>query len=195
MSNYIPDKNPLDLEAPPAWWLAKLLEFDDSLVVIPSRQVYCYRLAQRRPPDTRTNLVHSVQGDSDSQMMKTHGLVPVTTIKAHPRWDNPLMFEDLAARMPSRNGGWAAYEKRLNELEQMKELRDRAERDDMLNVISKDSLGFYKKKAGLKTAMWTPSTPNRHRDGAPSTSNAPAIRIASKYETLEKHIKKPFSQK
>jgi hypothetical protein len=194
MNNFIKDKNPLDLAAPPAWWLKKLHEFDDSLVVVPSRMAYCYRLAQRRPPDKRTNLVHDLQGDNDSTMLRSYGLVPVTTIIATARWDNPIMFEDLASRMPSRNGGWEAYEKRLNELEEMKNLRERAERDDMLDHIAKDSLGFYKKKAGIKTAMWTPKTPARP-EPAPAFGRSASIKIAGKYDTLEKHIKKPFSQR
>jgi hypothetical protein len=194
MTNYIKDKNPLDLAAPPQWWLSKLYEFDDSLVVVPSRMAYCYRLAQRRPPDKRTNLVHDLQGDNDSQMLRSYGLVPVTTIIATARWDNPIMFEDLRQRMPSRMGGAEKFEQMLLDKEKMRELNERAAREDMLDHIAKDSLGYYKKKAGIRTQMYVPKTPNRP-EPAPVFGRSASIKIAGKYDTLEKHIKKPFSQR
>lgn len=179
MNNYIKDRNPLDLAAPPQWWLKRLWDFDDTLVVVPSRMTYCYRLAQRRPPDAKTNLIHNIQNDSDSQMLKSYGLVPVTTIKALPRWDNPLMWVDLAGRMPSRNGGAEQYEAKLLAKEREVELKARADRDDMLDQVGKDSFKFYNLKRGVRSQLWSPAT--KVRDDNKVYGKAPMIKIASKY--------------
>ena len=176
MNNYIKDRNPLDLAAPPKWWLKRLWDFDDSLVVIPSRQAYCYRLAQRRVPDKRTNLVHDIQGDNDSQMLRSYNLVPVTTIIATCRWDNPMMWNDLASRMPSRNGGAEAYEAKLLGLERQKELDELAKRDDMLDHVAKDSLKFYNLKRGVRSHLWSPNIKGSNR---PAANRSAAIRIVN----------------
>ena len=171
--NYIVDGNPLNLAGPPKYWLKRLHEFDDSLVVMPSRMGYFYRLAQRRPPDQRVNLIHSIQGDNDSNMLRRHNLVPVTTIIATARWDNPLMFEDLRQRMPSRMGGWEKFEAALLAKEAQKELDERIERDNILDVVGKDSFKYYQLKKGVRSHMWSPKTPDRSRN----TSTTPMIRI------------------
>jgi hypothetical protein len=182
MNNFIKDRNPLDLAPPPAWWLKKLWEFDDSLVVVPSRMTYCYRLCQRRAPDKRTNLVHDLQADSDSQMLRSYNMVPVTTIVANPRWDNPVMFEDLRQRMPSRMGGAEKFEAALLSKEQQVKLRERAEREDMLDQVAKDSLKFYNMKRGVRSHLWSPSVPNKPE--RPTFSKAPMIKVASQYSKL-----------
>lgn len=193
MSNYIPDRNRFNLAVPPQFWLKQLHDFDDTLVVIPSRMGFFYRLAQKRPPDAKTLMTHRLQGDSDSQMLSSYGLVPVTTIISQPRWDNPMMFEDLRQRMPSRMGGAQAYEKRLIEQEQMKDLRERADRDDMLTSMAKDALGYYKKQAGRRTSMWVPHT--KDRIAKPTFGQSAGIKIVGKYAKLEQHIKDPYSVK
>lgn len=176
MNNFIKDRNPLDLASPPKWWLKRLWDFDDSLVVVPSRMAYCYRLAQRRIPDRRTNLVHDLQGDSDSQMLRSYHLVPVTTIIATARWDNPLMWNDLAGRMPSRNGGAEAYEAKLLAIERQKELDELAKRDDMLDIVAKDSRKFYDLKRGVRSNLWSPTI----KGSKPLPSNrSAAIRIVN----------------
>ncbi len=193
MTNYIVDGNPLNLAGPPAWWLKKLHDFDPDLVVVPSRMGYFYRLAQRRPPDAKTHLVHHLQGDNDSNMLRRNNLVPVTTIIATCRWDNPLMWEDLRQRMPSRMGGAEKFEQALIAKENEKELRERADRDDMLTQVAKASKNWYDVKRGVRSNLWIPAT--KEVAEKPTFGSGPAIKIASKYETLEKHIKKPFSQK
>lgn len=182
MNNYIKDRNPLDLAPPPARWLKKLHEFDDSLVVIPSRMAYCYRLCQRRMPDKRTNLVHDLQNDSDSQMLRTYNLVPVTTIAALPRWDNPVMFEDLRQRMPSRMGGAEKYERELLAKERSVELRERADRDAMLDDVAKDSLKFYNLKRGVRSHLYSPATKNIAQ--RPTFGKAPMIKVINERQKL-----------
>lgn len=181
-TNYIEDTNPFRLQGPPQFWLQKLWDFDDSLVVVPSKQGFFYRLAQRRPPDHKARLVHHLSKDSDSEMLASYGLVPVTTIIATARWDNYLMFEDLRQRMPSRMGGAEKYIEMLEMKEQQAKLRELADRDDMLTQVAKDSHKFYDLKRGVRSNLWSPATKNVAEK--PRFGQAPRIKIASQYSKL-----------
>lgn len=157
MNNYIHDVNPFNLAGPPKWWLLKLWEFDNSLVVIPSKQDFVYRMAQRRPPDPKAKLVGDLAQDSDSRMMAQYGLIPVTTINATARWDNPLMWEDLRQRCPWRMGGAAAYEAMMDAKEQEAELKKAAVTDDRNTLVAKDGWRYYQKKAGFRSQLYSPT--------------------------------------
>ena len=118
MYNYIVDANPFKLAGPPEWWLRKLAEFDQSLVVMPSRQGFYYRLCQKRPPSLTKKLIEDLLfQESDTRMLANRGLIPVTTILSTANWDNPLLFKDLAERAPHRLGGAAKVNKMLEDQE------------------------------------------------------------------------------
>lgn len=181
LNNYITaGGNPFNLAGPPEWWLKKLHEFDDSLVVVPSKLGFFYRLAQRRPLDIKARMVHRISGDHDSNVLARYGLVPVTTIIATARWDNPLMWVDLAGRMPSRNGGAEKFEAALLMQEKERELKERLDRDDMLTQVAKDSHKFYNLKRGVRSHLWSPKTPDRSY----TPHKSAAIKIASPYSKL-----------
>jgi len=150
MKNYIPDVNRFKLAGPPKWFLAQLLEFDDSLVIVPSRQGFYYRLAQRRKlklPDHITNEV--LWKESDTQMLASYSLVPVTTIIATANWGNPILFHELEQRAPWRMGG---AEKVVNQIESRErdiELKKQAQTTEHLEYLGKDAWKLYRKKIGL----------------------------------------------
>jgi len=176
MSNYIPDENKFKLSGPPQWWLRQLWEFDNSLVVIPSRQGFQYRLAQRRPP----SLAHSVINEglfqqSDTQMLARYGLIPVTTIVATANWSNPLMFETLRRRAPWRMGGAEVVEQKIVAQEQTEALDKRKVADDYQDKLTTDGWNYYNMKRGVRSHMWSPKTPDRSRP----TVQTPLIKIAS----------------
>lgn len=176
MRNYIKDENPFNLAGPPTWWLKKLWEFDDSLVVLPSRMNYLYRLAQKRKPSPSADVVNSVlYKESDTQMLSNYNLVPVTTILATANWSNPFLFEELRRRAPWRNGGAQACIERVEADEAAAELAKRQTTDQNLSDTAKDAWGLYNKKIGLRSQMWSPKTPNRREK---PTGRAPAIVIA-----------------
>jgi hypothetical protein len=159
MTNYIPDENKFQLSGPPDWWLRRLWDFDSSLRVIPSRQGFYYRLAQKRPLTIPMKLAQdTLWKESDTRMLARYGLVPVTTILATANWSNPLMFEELRRRAPWRLGGARAVEEQLLAEEQKAELRQRADTDAMLSDSAKDAWGLYKKKIGVQSHMWIPRT-------------------------------------
>jgi hypothetical protein len=159
MTNYIPDLNRFALAGPPSWWLSKLWDFDSSLVVVPSRQDCVYRLAQRRKlnlPEKMTNDLLFKQ--SDTQMLATYGLIPVTTIIATANWSNPYLFIELANRAPHRLGGAEKVTQMVEDQEQQKELLKRMQTDEHLQYLGKDAWGLYKKKIGTQSHMYIPRT-------------------------------------
>ena len=172
--NYIVDVNPFKLNGPPKWWLRKLKDFDASLVVVPSRQGFFYRLAQRRPINAQTKLAHDILWkESDTRMLASYGLVPITTIISTANWDNPLMWNDLAERAPWRQGGADVMDKRVNELDAQRDFTKFQRTDQMLTDVSKDAWGMYRKKAGLRTSMYVPKTPEKRE-----ASKSPLIIIS-----------------
>jgi hypothetical protein len=105
MTNYYPDMNKYKLAGPPIWWLRLLNDFDNSLVIVPSRQGFYYRLAQRRKLNLPAHIVmDALFNESDTKMLARYSLVPVTTILATAHWSTN-MFHELAARAPWRMGG------------------------------------------------------------------------------------------
>lgn len=151
MYNYIVDANPFHLSGPPQWWLKKLAEFDNSLVVMPSRQGFYYRLCQRRPPSLKKAMVEAALfNESDTKMLASRGLIPVTTILATANWDNPLMWIDLAERAPHRQGGAAKVNKFLEDREFDKDMKKRKETEQNLLDRAKDGWKLYQYKTGQK---------------------------------------------
>jgi hypothetical protein len=178
MNNYIPDQNRFKLTGPPSWWLRHLWEFDSSLVVIPSRQDCVYRLAQRRQPDLRANITNDALWNmSDTQMLASYSLIPVTTIIATANWSNPLMWEDLRQRAPWRNGGADAVIKHIEGNERKKELDIAAKNDAYNDYLAKDAWRYYEMKQGLRSNVYSPKTPDRRPKIA---SKAPLIQVATR---------------
>lgn len=166
--NYIPDVNRFKLAGPPDHFLRSLWAFDNSLVVVPSRQQCVYRLAQRRkvnlPADMTTDILWK---ESDTRMLASYGLVPVTSILATANWSNPFLFEELRRRAPWRLGGAEAVNAMLEAQDQQEELDRRQKTDDHLEALSKDGWGLYNKKLGLRSHMWIPKTKPDPRPASP----------------------------
>lgn len=151
LRNFIPDHNRFKLAAPPQWWLQKLYDFDDSLAVVPSRQGCYYRLAQRRPLQLRENIVNdALFKESDTRMLASHSLVPVTTIIANPVWSE-WMFKELEERAPWRNGGADKVIKLIEGRELENELKARRATDQHLTDRAKAGWKFYQSKTGQRT--------------------------------------------
>lgn len=153
MDNYLIGPNPFYLAGPPASWLQKLWEFDNSLVVVPSVQGFHYRICQRRPLDPKAKLVNDVAREGDSLIMAQYGLVPVTTLLATAKWDNPLMWNDLAERAPWRQGGAKAYEAKLDAIEKAKKLDIALKQADMTNILARDAYKMYQIKKGTRIGL------------------------------------------
>lgn len=147
MNNYIVDVNRFKLAGPPKWWLSKLWDFDPSLVVVPSRQDCIYRLAQRRKltlPEHITN--DALFNQSDTKMLASYSLVPVTTILSTANWSDPYMFEELRGRAPWRNGGAEKVIKDIEGREFEQEQKDKIELDNKLTEISRKGYQAWRKR-------------------------------------------------
>jgi hypothetical protein len=159
MTNYIVDTNPFSLSGPPKWWLSQLWDFDNSLVVLPSRQGFYYRLAQKRRLNLGNHVVNDAMfNESDTKMLARYSLVPVTTILATANWSNPYLFEELRRRAPWRLGGAEKVTKQLEDQELKDEFDKRMKTDEHLTYLGKDAWNLYRKKIGVRSHMYIPKT-------------------------------------
>ena len=173
MTNYIPDLNKFKLAGPPSWWLRALDDFDNSLVVVPSRQGFYYRLAQRRKLSLTNDVINDVLfKESDTKMLASYSLVPVTTIVATANWSNPYLFEELRRRSVTRMGGAKKVDEMLMAQERKEQIDNLIARDDINTYLSRDAWKFYQKKIGLRSHLYSPKTSLQKVSG-------PLIKIAS----------------
>ena len=157
--NYIRDINKFQLAGPPDYFLRQLWDFDPSLAIVPSRQGFYYRLAQRRKLNLPEKVVNEVlREEADTRMLATHGLVPVTTILSTANWSNPLIFVELARRAPWRNGGADKYTQMVEDQDYKDRLDKAVQQDANLTDLAKDSWKYYQKKVGLRSHMYSPKT-------------------------------------
>jgi hypothetical protein len=105
--------------------------------------------------------------ESDTRMLASYGLVPVTTILATANWGNPYMFEELRRRAPWRLGGWEAVDRSLYDQETKDELDKRAKTDEHLTSLSKDAWKMYNKKIGLRSQMYSPTVKRKGQPAQP----------------------------
>lgn len=174
MTNYIPDQNKFKLAGPPQWWLQLLWDFDPSLVVIPSRQGFYYRLAQRRKLNLSEKMVQDALFQySDTQMLASYGLVPVTTILATANW-NPLMFQELEERAPWRLGGAQKVIQQMEDREWDDQKKLIKRNDQRMTDYAKFGWRLYQSKTGQKTFIDKTKVKM-----APENNSKPAIVLAS----------------
>lgn len=152
--NFIADVDKFKLGAPPEWWLTRLRDFDPSLVVVPSRQDCVYRLAQKRPLNLPEHIVNdALFNHSDTQMLATYSLIPVTTIMAKPNWSDPRMWRELEERAPWRMGGAEKVLTELEEAEFREETQKRLLTELNLEDRAKDGWQLLKHKQGSKVLV------------------------------------------
>jgi hypothetical protein len=152
--NYIPGTNPFHLSGPPSWFLKGLWDFDSSLVIVPSRQTCVYRLAQRRKLQLPDHIVHdALFKESDTKMLASYGLVPVTTIIATCSW-SPWMFQELHERSVHRLGGHEKVNKRQDDFERDAELKLLAQQDATNTYLAKEGWKQYRKRIGLGRTLF-----------------------------------------
>ena len=150
--NYIKGRNPFNLAGPPKHFRRALWDFDASLVVIPSITQFHYYLAQRVPkkPDLAVSVAREAMKSSpDTIQLTQHNLIPVTSILPTVNWGDPTFFQLLKQRCPDMWGGVDKYMAGVEANERKIQLAKDADIDDMLNILSKDSWKFYRKKDGL----------------------------------------------
>lgn len=151
--NYIPDN--VRMAVPPAYWLQRLYDFDDKLVVIPSRHIpFAYVLARRK--QYTAGITDKAFEDSidqpDTKMCFRYGLVPVSIIYriGSGTWSIDNIIRELKARDMWAVGG-------AEKMADIADAADKAEkakikkdiRDDMWNR-SGDAWRSYQARTGQR---------------------------------------------
>lgn len=185
MQNYLADQNKFALAGPPDWFLRQLYTFDPSLVVVPSRQGFYYRLAQRRKLNLAIKFTQDLLWqESDTQMLASYGLVPVTTILATVNWSNPYIFVELANRAPWRMGGADKVNAQIEAQEQKELLDKQAKISEHTDYLAKDSWKYYQKLIGIRSHLYSPAT----KQAASTGNKAPEVRTQNKTVKVERPI-------
>lgn len=155
LPNYIQDINPFKLAGPPQWFLRLLWDFDASLVIVPSRQTCVYRLAQRRKLNLPQHIVNdALFKESDTRMLATYSLIPVTSIMATAAW-SPMMIRELHNRSVERQGGHEVVNKRLDDLDAAEEAVIAAKNDALTTHYAKEGWKSYRKRIGLGSTIFS----------------------------------------
>lgn len=183
LPNYIVDSNPFKLAGPPDYWLQALWDFDQSLVVMPSKMGFFYRIGQRRAPRHDMKMIDDMRKeDADAIMMANHRLVPVTTLLATANWSCfPMHMEMLRQRAPWRMGGHEEVNHRLEQQDTDDEMAKQAKIDEHLTGLGKDAWGLYLKKIGVRSHMYIPKTGKPVQDAPKigASKKAPGIKVGS----------------
>ena len=168
MDNYIVDLNRYNLASPPEWFLNQLYLFDSSLVILPSRQMWGYRLAQHRKPSLKDNIAYeALKEEADTAMFLSYHLVPVTTITATANWSNPRIFKELSDRAPWRNGGAEKVNAMLDSQDKAEALQKQALIDENLTSTAKDGWKYYQKLTGLRSNLYSPTVKQKVQKKSP----------------------------
>lgn len=85
-ANWIEDRNPFKLAAPPQWWLQRLHDVDPQLRVMPSLTNYCYVVgrwsanARRFRFLTKVTRFAATDNKSEAQRLLQHGCIFIKTL-------------------------------------------------------------------------------------------------------------------
>jgi len=171
LSNFVQDRNPFNLSAPPAWWLQRLYDYDNQLVVIPSRQDAVYRLARKTWDRPGIQLMADIHREKDTAMLAHYGLVPVTTIIGAGIWGENI-FHALRARDIWAHGGAEKFVKAEEDAEAEAKRKQQAEIRDDLWMRSGDAWRSYQARTGQRSKVDTRT--GRRTPTAPPTSSSTA---------------------
>lgn len=165
LPNWYADVNRFGLPAPGEWWLKLLSEYDDQLVVIPSRVDLVYRLTRRVRREARLGLnAMIVHEHPDTVMMIQYGVVPVTSLV---RWSiqSDKVIRDLMARDTWRVFGKPVLDAhdaqkatdmvidRLDAADAAVKAEDDRRGDDMIDAAGSDAFRSLQHRKGERVSM------------------------------------------
>lgn len=171
-----------ELEAPSAYFLQRLSDFDNMLVVFPSKKVPgAYVIARRRQFSAGLSDKAIEQGitQPDTIICLQNGLVPVCLMyKTGPSWNPDPIIETLKARDLWAVGGGDAAADLLEAQEDAAKAKLSAEiRDDQWNR-SGDAYRSYKARTGQSTIRHNDTRKAQPRKGRRIYSNSPSEGMA-----------------
>lgn len=142
--------NPFNLRVPPASFLTELAAFDADLVLYPSQQEWCYRLARRAR--LSGGLQHSMEFGPDSKVCVQHKLVPVTTFGGGITF-GAQVFQFLADRDTWRFGGAKAVNQILDQQDAHQAQTQRRDRDSENVARARSMYRTYKRRVGERVVL------------------------------------------
>lgn len=157
--------NYLDLNSkmavPPAYWLARLFDFDNMLVVFPSFAMpYAYVLARRRQRTAglTDRALEATLTHPDTRACMANGLVPVSMIyRTGESWQIDPILRSLKARDIWEHGGADKMADEYDAADDAEKKRKKdAVRDDMWNR-SGDAWRSYQARTGQRSKLTVPS--------------------------------------
>ena len=158
---FVPD-NPR-MEVPPAWFLARLHDYDPDLVMLPSRaRPFAYVLARRArlSRGLTDKAFDQTITQPDTRMCFQYGLVPVCLLFKHgPIWDADTVLRRLAARDTWRNGGGDALADKLEAEEAQAKIDRDAALKDRFRALSREAWKSLQYRTGQRTTVPGPSRP------------------------------------
>lgn len=179
------------MEVPPAWFLARLHDYDADLVLLPSRmKPFAYVLARRSrvTAGLTAKAIEDTITQLDTKMCFTYGLVPICILFKHGSvWNADTVLNRLKARDTWAHGGGDALADRLEAEETQANCGGRGDKDcacgyhaalkDRLRAQSREAWKSYQYRTGQRTTVPGPS-----RSGAAisssSSSTATGITLA-----------------
>lgn len=178
-SNFIPDN--VRMEVPPPYFLQRLYDFDNMLVLVPSRNVpFAYVIARRKQfsKGLSDKALEGTIQQPDTVMCLGYGLVPVCLMyKTGPSWDIDNLLATLAARDMWAHGGPDKVADMLEAQEDAAKLRIQAENRNSIWERSGDGWRSYKARVGANnTSRYGGTLPSRQErrtaQTVPSSSTA-----------------------
>lgn len=150
---WIEDRNPFGLAKPPDWFLQRLLDHDNMLVILPSRQQPLYRLARRVQFTRGIGTLAVLDPQADTAMMHTHKVVPVTTMVrygATNAWDAEAVIQKLKDRDIWEHGGAEKVTGLMEAVEAADDERKRREIRGNLRQRAKDGWRSLQARTGSR---------------------------------------------
>lgn len=158
-NNWIADRNPFNLPKPPQWWLQRLHDQDEALVVFPSRaRVNTYVLARRRQysktAHDRFRAAHAnvarPRTGGDSDVVAEHALVYVAHIVGGVGNWSDTIFQQLRECDTWAQGGADAVVDRIEARERVVEARKQHTLLDNLDHMARDAWRSFKARTGQR---------------------------------------------
>lgn len=168
------------MEQPPPYFLQRLFDFDNMLVIVPSRNVpFAYVIARRKQfsKGLSDKALEGTIQQPDTKMCLAYGLVPVCLMyKTGPSWEIDGLLQSLAARDMWAHGGPDKVADMLETQEEAAKAKIRAEtRADIYNR-SLDGWRSYQARTGQTTNLFhdyhKPRQERRTDQTVPSSSTA-----------------------
>jgi len=175
-NNFILDN--VRMEVPPLYVLQRLFDFDNMLVLVPSRNVPFAYVIARRKQFSRGLSDKALEGtirQPDTLMCLHYGLVPVCLMyKTGPSWDIEEVIRSLAARDMWAHGGPDKVADLLEAQEEAEQARIKKQNRDSIWERSGDGWRSYQARTGASSIKFSDNYKSRQErrtvETAPSSS-------------------------